>query len=185
MHGWLGSSVRRTRYPSTVEDLGERGVEQFVRRAITFGAAHGIDTVAGVTALLSLLVQNREAFERSPDRAWAIQVLQHATLPGMLKGVGERGGARACNLICMRFFQMTGCSGMAATIFSSPLLISKTVVLHGLKPRDRETERLAAMALDGAHLMVSSFVGCLPATTSCRLGRPNRTVGSTRKWPRL
>lgn len=33
---------------------------------------------------------------------------------------GARGGARACNPKCVRIFSMTGCSRIAAMIFSSP-----------------------------------------------------------------
>lgn len=72
-------------YPSIAQALGERGLEQLVRRAISLGAGHGIDTEAGVTAWLSLLVQYGEDLERSPDRAWAMKVLAHATLPASLK----------------------------------------------------------------------------------------------------
>jgi hypothetical protein len=87
----LARFVRRTvefvarDYPSAGEALGPRGVEALVHRTIAFGAAHRIETEAGVTALLALQVQYGEAFKWSPDRDWATKVLEHATLPGSLK----------------------------------------------------------------------------------------------------
>ncbi|MBA3550457.1 MAG: hypothetical protein H0T76_28615 [Nannocystis sp.] len=72
-------------YPTRYEALQEPGTRELVGRAIDLGATCGVVTKGGVTALAGLMIQYGEAFERSPDRAWAQGILTHPTLPEQLK----------------------------------------------------------------------------------------------------
>jgi hypothetical protein len=72
-------------YPNQRAAMGEEGTRCFAERAAEFGKAHGIDTVGGIVVLAGLMIQYGEAFERSPDRGWAGELLADATLPGQLK----------------------------------------------------------------------------------------------------
>ncbi len=72
-------------HPDACRDLGEPGLRGLVEHAIDLGGRHGIVTEGGVLALLRLMIQYGAAFERSPDRAWAMGVLAHARLPGPVK----------------------------------------------------------------------------------------------------
>jgi hypothetical protein len=72
-------------YPDAYAKLGDDGARALVARAIDTGARHGIDTEGGVSALVDLMVQVGERFERSPHAEWARKILAHPKLPGELK----------------------------------------------------------------------------------------------------
>jgi hypothetical protein len=72
-------------YPARYGELGEEGTRELARHAIACGEAHRIVGQGAVTALAVLMVQYGEGFERSPDRAWALGLLEHPTLPQSLK----------------------------------------------------------------------------------------------------
>lgn len=93
-------------YPQKLQPMSEAALRELVRKGIRFAHDHGIDDEGGVAAILGLVVQFGEAFESSPDRGWAMQVLGHESAPGPLKVellVG-RMAARAEGRVVQDFF---------------------------------------------------------------------------------
>lgn len=87
-----------TEYPRHLAVLGERGVAELIARAVADAPARGITTWGPLGGLIELMVGFGEQFERSPDQAFAQEILAHPTLPAQLK----------IDLIAERLFLRTG-----------------------------------------------------------------------------
>jgi hypothetical protein len=72
-------------YPRHCTALGEEGTREFVQRVIRTAAGYEVTTVGAVAALVELMLQFGEGFERSPDRVWATNILTNSTLPDYLR----------------------------------------------------------------------------------------------------
>jgi hypothetical protein len=72
-------------FPSAYDRLGEPGVRRLIVQAIQTGKANGVLSEGGVSAMAGLMMVYGTSFERSPDREWALGVLQHPRLPEQLK----------------------------------------------------------------------------------------------------
>ena len=72
--------------PSGCRALGdEREVRAFIQRNLETAARWGVESVAGVAALLELFVQFGPSLERSPLREWSMRILSHPVMAGDLK----------------------------------------------------------------------------------------------------
>lgn len=87
----------RGSYPEDHARLGDEGLRRHIGVAIELGARQRITGEGSVVTLAELLLEFGEAFERSPDQAWARTILEHGRLPGALKVqlLAERLRARA------------------------------------------------------------------------------------------
>lgn len=75
-----------TNFPGPAAAVGgEPEMRAFVRRGMAEAARHAIDTAGAITVFVELRLQFGERFERSPDRAWAANILAHPRLPGYVK----------------------------------------------------------------------------------------------------
>ena len=72
-------------FPMRYEEIGEAGARQFIRRAVTRGGEFNIDTQSSVAGLIELMIAFGEAFERSPDRAWAQRMMANREAPPDLR----------------------------------------------------------------------------------------------------
>ncbi len=72
-------------YPVQIEELGEPGARELVRRAIDKGLSHGVEDRSSLATLVTLMVEFGERFEISPDQAVAMQILEHPSVPGGVK----------------------------------------------------------------------------------------------------
>jgi hypothetical protein len=72
-------------YPDDWARLGEGGARALVRETIRSGVRRRITSEASLIGLLRLHVELGPGLERAPQRAWALDVLDHPTLPGALK----------------------------------------------------------------------------------------------------
>lgn len=72
-------------YPARFAQLGESGVRNLVGSTIDHGRELGIVTSGAVTVLIDLVVQFGEGLAMSPDRAWAMKLLAHPSLPDYIK----------------------------------------------------------------------------------------------------
>jgi hypothetical protein len=84
-------------YPEDHARLGDEGLRRHVGVAIDTGARHRILGEGSVATLAELMLEFGDAFERSPDQAWARTILEHPRLPAPLKVqvVAERMRARS------------------------------------------------------------------------------------------
>jgi hypothetical protein len=64
---------------------GRDQVKAFVTRGIDNAIGLNVNTPSAITALLELWLQFGDNFERSPVRAWAMNMLSHPDLPGATK----------------------------------------------------------------------------------------------------
>ena len=69
-------------FPNRFAEMGEAGVRGYIRSAIASGALLGLIGNMAVGLFITLKLEFGETFERSPDRAWALQMLRRANLPG-------------------------------------------------------------------------------------------------------
>jgi len=72
-------------HPQRFGGDNEREARSLVERVIAWGGTSHVNTEAGIAVLLQLVVAFGEDFELSPDRAWALDMLAHPTLPPALK----------------------------------------------------------------------------------------------------
>jgi hypothetical protein len=72
-------------YPSWYEERQDRGAREFVERVIEIGDKQDIRGQWAVSTLVDLMIEFGEAFERSPDRDWAVKILTHRALPDRMK----------------------------------------------------------------------------------------------------
>jgi hypothetical protein len=72
-------------YPDRYAACGRDEAAAFVERALDFGKLHRIEGQWAVATLVELRIELGEAFERSPKRTWASEILTHATMPEWLK----------------------------------------------------------------------------------------------------
>lgn len=72
-------------HPAWYQEQGPDGAQRFAERAIDKGARHDILGRQAVLTFIELLIELGEAFERSPEQAWAAEILSHPRLPGALK----------------------------------------------------------------------------------------------------
>ncbi len=72
-------------YPRQFEAMERAEVCNFIFRAIEKGSTNHVETEGGVAVLIDLMVQFGEKFENSRDKAWADEILAHATLPPEVK----------------------------------------------------------------------------------------------------
>lgn len=72
-------------YPRQFEEAGETATRALVTDGIEVGRANGVTTEGALATLIELMIEVGPAFERSPDRAWARNILGHPTLPGEAK----------------------------------------------------------------------------------------------------
>jgi hypothetical protein len=92
-------------YPRQFDAMGSSGTRDLVGRAIKKGHANHVDTQGGVAVLLQLMIEFGEEFELSPDKAWADEVLAHASLPPQLRVrlMRDRMRARSHGRVVTRF----------------------------------------------------------------------------------
>jgi hypothetical protein len=84
LHAHLVSHVA-AKYPKQFQKWGEQRTREFVTRGMDKADAHGITTEGAITVLIELMVEVGPAFENSPDRQWAHNILVHPVIPGDLK----------------------------------------------------------------------------------------------------
>lgn len=72
-------------YPSWYAAHQDSGARSFVEKVIGIGEEHNIFGKGSVSALVDLMVEFGEMFEKSPDRDWAIKLLSHPSLPDHTK----------------------------------------------------------------------------------------------------
>ncbi|MCX4240506.1 hypothetical protein [Paraliomyxa miuraensis] len=75
----------RAEHPAWHAELGDDRARGLVERAIETGARHAILGRQAVLTFIELCIEFGEQFERSPDRAWALQLLAHRKLPDTIK----------------------------------------------------------------------------------------------------
>jgi hypothetical protein len=72
-------------YPAQFHRMGADAAREFVIRAIQNGSRNHVETEGGVAILIQLMIEFGERFENSPDKAWALDMLSHSTMPAQLK----------------------------------------------------------------------------------------------------
>jgi len=72
-------------YPEDFGILGEEGALNLVRHAMRSAASLGIHHPQAIQALLQLYIEFGTELELAPYRQWALQLLDHPTLPGPMK----------------------------------------------------------------------------------------------------
>ncbi len=72
-------------YPERVASLRPDPTRALIRRGVRTGLDCGIEHEDALTSLVVLMLQLGPRFERSPDRAPALALLEHPRLPGRLK----------------------------------------------------------------------------------------------------
>lgn len=75
----------KANFPESYRRLGDQGATLFVENTIEKASRHNVYTAGAVVALIELMLDFGEDFERSPDRQWAKCMLQHPTLPEDVK----------------------------------------------------------------------------------------------------
>jgi hypothetical protein len=74
-----------TEFPDQHRDLGEAGTRQLIEHTIETGRRHAIETEGGVAVLLQLTLMFGQDFERSPDAAWANDLIATHSVPESLR----------------------------------------------------------------------------------------------------
>jgi hypothetical protein len=72
-------------YPARFAQLGESGVRNLISNTVGRGREFGIVTAGAVAVLIDLVAQFGEGLAMSPDRAWAMKLLAHPSLPDYIK----------------------------------------------------------------------------------------------------
>jgi len=72
-------------FPARYQEMGEAEARGFVEDGIRKGRAHQVLAQGAVAALIELMIDFGKDFERSPDRDWAQTMLNHPTLPDVVK----------------------------------------------------------------------------------------------------
>ena len=86
-----------TNYPNRFRELGKRGTRTFVQRVVALGKECHVETQGPLTLLVELMIEFGEGFAHSPDRAWALRMLNHPQLPDepKLRLIAERLRSRS------------------------------------------------------------------------------------------
>ena len=72
-------------YPEDFANLGEAGALDLVRHTMRSAAELGIHHPQAIQALMQLYIEFGKGLELAPYRLWALQLLEHPTLPGPIK----------------------------------------------------------------------------------------------------
>lgn len=72
-------------FPSRFARLKVDGIRALVRDAMQVGARDGVRSETAVALLIELWVTFGAQLERSPEQAWALELLAHPRLPDTLK----------------------------------------------------------------------------------------------------
>jgi hypothetical protein len=72
-------------FPNRYDEMGEAGARQLIRVAVRHGGEFGIDTRSSIAGLIELMIAFGEAFELSPDRAWARRMMANQDAPPDLR----------------------------------------------------------------------------------------------------
>lgn len=72
-------------YPAAAGRLQAEGIRSIINHAVDKGQDFGILTIGGITSLAGLMIQYGKLFERSPDREWALNTLNNAVWPEVVK----------------------------------------------------------------------------------------------------
>jgi hypothetical protein len=85
-------------FPEKYQKWGEPKTRDFIRRGVETGHQNGITGGGPLVGLIELMFQFGARFELCPERAWALDLLAHKTLPGDAK----------VQMIAERFQELSG-----------------------------------------------------------------------------
>ena len=72
-------------YPVWYEAQQESGACRFISKMLKHCDTYSIRSEWAVITLTELMVEFGEMFSESPDRTWAVEILNHGSLPDRLK----------------------------------------------------------------------------------------------------
>lgn len=72
-------------YPGWYEERQDKQAREFIRRAIDIGESYEIRGRWAVVTFVEMMLEFGEAFEKSADREWAMELLRHRSLPDRLR----------------------------------------------------------------------------------------------------
>ncbi len=72
-------------YPGVAERMGPAGLSDLVRKALQTAAEQRVRHEGAVAVWIELQLQFGPDFERSPDRAWARNIMAHRSLPDYIR----------------------------------------------------------------------------------------------------
>ena len=72
-------------YPAHAQRMGDEGLLALIRRARAAGKPYRIETAGALSLWTELWLLFGDGLRRSPDRAWAENILRHDTLPDYIK----------------------------------------------------------------------------------------------------
>lgn len=72
-------------HPYHYKRLGEAGAEAVIRKGIADGERYHLGEHDVVGILIELMVELGDGFQRTPDRAWIISILELGDVPGEVK----------------------------------------------------------------------------------------------------
>jgi len=84
-------------YPDDFAALGAEGAPEFVAETLRSATRRGVNTESAILGLMRLYVEFGRNLQLAPYQKWANEMLDHPTLPGVLK----------VNIVSQRLFQLT------------------------------------------------------------------------------
>jgi hypothetical protein len=72
-------------FPRQFEEMGPDGVRAFIREVMALGLRHEVEAGGAMAVLLQLTLMFGMNFERSPDAAWANELLSMVSVPDKVR----------------------------------------------------------------------------------------------------